>query len=1263
MYHKMRFRIAAALLAVCVIVAAFPGAALAVDGQTGTTRVADNVPNLDEIVANANDGDVIEIRGQCTVNDNFKGGPWVINKAVTIRGIFGPPDPADPVNGDRIYLRPSGIILAADVTFENLEFSFANRERNAIMANGHTLTLKNVTRSKSVNNDVHLFCGGATVAGANIGAQSGSHGNIIIENCPEMGNGNIYAGSISTEEKPNVSSIPATVTTIGTSKMGEFYACGASQAHVDDGQMMNPDYKVDPPAPDPGNYRVTGDVTFNLYYTSTTMVDGATGSSKNAAVAYTGKGNLNDGLTLKNLSSLTVGSGEELKPKAGSSLDGAELVVPASSILHLTNLPNPEFASLQGGGDLVLGQTQTLTIDGSVSGTTRIGVGSIFNGVSQQAPELGHVYVSAPQSADGDFELICPSNKPNLKLVRDNVGNWTVEDDSPGGEEKPPSKLVSFAPENVHLTSTESAVYAEDGILIPLNTAYSGEPLGLEDALRISVNGIDAQFTPDTTWSYYETADLLIYVGDTGDGDELIIYNGGNPYVDPVSDGIYQFDITVPGAYTASGTDLSASCTLTVGDNVTPPPTSISIPVAKTGLKWTGVEQTGVEAGAGYTLTGHKGTAVGGYTAVATLEPGYQWNDGSTDAKNILWSIAKADGPAAPIGLSATAPTSAGGADGKILGVTAEMEYAAQADFSDVKACTGTEIPNLSPGTYFVRLRSTQTHEAGVPASITVPDFNAPTVVSIRVNSTGHKTSYTVHTPLDVTGLTIEAAYSDQSTQTVPVTENMVSGFDSSTAGSKTLTITYEGRQTTYVVEVTTAEPPDPSHTHDWSTMWYNNSSHHWRECRAEGCPIKENSEKTAYGTHAAGSWITDQGATSSQAGSRHRECTICGYVMERETIPATGGSSSGGSSIGGSSSGNVSTSTQKNPDGSTTTTRKNQVTGAVTTTTKWPDGSQTVVETAKDGTITSTEKAKDGSTVKTVQNPDGSSKTTVNRADKVTAETTIDRRGKAVAQVKLPAQVTQEAQRGNKAILLPVTEMPVTSGGLISVTVQTSSKQPVKVELPVLQPGPGTVAVILHPGGAEEIVKTSVLTQQGVLLQVSDGAVVTVKDNSKYFSDANSHWAKDAIGFVSARELFQGQTASTFAPNDNMSRAMLMTVLARLDGADTVGGGTWYAGGMEWAMTHGISDGSNPEGIITREQLVSMLHRYAGSPAADSKALSFSDAQLVSGYARDSMCWAVENGIVSGYGNGLLAPNGSATRAEVAAVFKRYIELLNRKA
>lgn len=1260
MYHRTRFRIAAVLLAVCVIATAFPCAALAAGSQTRTIHTAENIKTLAEFVANTKDGDIVEIKGICMTNDNqSNNAPWVIDKAITIRGAS-----ADA----SIDLRAGGIILGADVIFENLELGFANRVRNAIMANGHTLTLRNITCSKSTNNDINLFCGGVT--GLNTGAKSGSHGEIIIEDCPKMGNGNIYAGSISADGQPNQSLIPATVTMVGTSKMGEFYGCGALETYVPDTEMMNPDYKVPPPAPDPAKYRVTGDVTFNLYYTSTSMVDGATGGDKNAAVVYTSTDNHypNSGLTLKNLSSLTVGSGENLIPTAESSLVNTELVVPASSILNLTNLANLEFASLQGGGDLVLGKEQTMTINGSVSGTTGIGIGSISNEASTTAPELGHAYVRAPNSADGNFELICPSSNPNLKLVRDNAGTWTVSDKSIGAD------LVRdfvFTDTNITISSDQQAEFSLDV------TSNSGKPLYLEFIpVDITINGRQAIRTEAQTGdgdTYYMYKDQQGYL-------KLLESSANTLYVTPDTDwghadSPYTISVTVPAKYTEGNKNITCAATLTVttsgGETPDPLPTSIAVPAAKTGLKWTGAEQTGVEEGAGYTLAGHKGAAVGSYTAVATLEPGYVWSDGTATAKDIPWRIDKADGPAAPTRLSAAAPTSPGGADGKILGVTAEMEYAPRADFSGALACTGSEVINLAPGTYFVRLRETQTHQAGAPASITVPDFNAPTVDSIRVNSTGHKTSYTVGSPLDVAGLTIEAAYSDQSTRTVPVTEHMVSGFDSSTAGSKTLTITYEGRQAAYEIEVVEAEQPDPpeepdpSHTHDWSTVWYNNSDHHWRECRAQGCPIAGDSEKEGYGAHTAGGWITDQAATSTQPGSRHRQCTTCGYVMVREIIPATGGSSSGGSSSGGSSSGgsssgNVSTSTQKNPDGSTTTTKTDRNTGTVTTTTKRPDGSQTVVEAAKDGTVTTTEKAKDGSSVKTVQNPDGSSKTTVNRADKVASETSVDRRGKAESQVKVPAQVTQAAQRGDKAVLLPVPEMPVTRGGSISITIQTSSKQPVKVEVPVAQPGPGAVAVILHPNGVEEVVKTSALTPQGVLLTVSDGAVVTVRDNSKYFSDVDGHWAKDAISFVSARELFQGETASTFAPNDVMSRAMLMTVLASLDGADTSSGGTWYAGGVEWAVAHGISDGSNPERVITREQLAAMLYRCAGSPRADSKTLAFSDAQSVSGYAQEAMCWAVERGLLCGYGNGLLAPKDSATRAEVAAVLKQYIGLMN---
>lgn len=1261
MYHRTRFRIAAVLLAVCVIATAFPCAALAAGSQTRTIHTAENIKTLAEFVANTKDGDIVEIKGICMTNDNqSNNAPWVIDKAITIRGAS-----ADA----SIDLRAGGIILGADVIFENLELGFANRVRNAIMANGHTLTLRNVTCSKSTNNDINLFCGGVT--GLNTGAKSGSHGEIIIEDCPKMGNGNIYAGSISADGQPNQSSIPATVTMVGTSKMGEFYGCGALETPVDDNQMLNPSYQVPPPKPSTKDFPVTGDVTFNLYYTSTSMVDGATGGGKNAAVVYTSTANHypNSGLTLKNLSSLTVGSGENLIPTAESSLVNTELVVPASSILNLTNLANLEFASLQGGGDLVLGKEQTMTINGSVSGTTGIGIGSISNEASTTAPELGHAYVRAPNSADGNFELICPSSNPNLKLVRDNAGTWTVSDKSIGAD------LVRdfvFTDTNITISSDQQAEFSLDV------TSNSGKPLYLEFIpVDITINGRQAIRTEAQTGdgdTYYMYKDQQGYL-------KLLESSANTLYVTPDTDwghadSPYTISVTVPAKYTEGNKNITCAATLTVttsgGETPDPLPTSIAVPAAKTGLKWTGAEQTGVEEGAGYTLAGHKGAAVGSYTAVATLEPGYVWSDGTATAKDIPWRIDKADGPAAPTRLSAAAPTSPGGADGKILGVTAEMEYAPRADFSGALACTGSEVINLAPGTYFVRLRETQTHQAGAPASITVPDFNAPTVDSIRVNSTGHKTSYTVGSPLDVSGLTIEAAYSDQSTRTVPVTEHMVSGFDSSTAGSKTLTITYEGRQAAYEIEVVEAgqpdppEEPDPSHTHDWSTVWYNNSDHHWRECRAQGCPIAGDSEKEGYGAHTAGGWITDQAATSTQPGSRHRQCTTCGYVMVREIIPATGGgsssggSSSGGSSSGGSSSGNVSTSTQKNPDGSTTTTKTDRNTGTVTTTTKRPDGSQTVVEAAKDGTVTTTEKAKDGSSVKTVQNPDGSSKTTVNRADKVASETSVDRRGKAESQVKVPAQVTQAAQRGDKAVLLPVPEMPVTRGGSISITIQTSSKQPVKVEVPVAQPGPGAVAVILHPNGVEEVVKTSALTPQGVLLTVSDGAVVTVRDNSKYFSDVDGHWAKDAISFASARELFQGETASTFAPNDLMSRAMLMTVLASLDGADTSSGGTWYAGGVEWAVAHGISDGSNPERAITREQLAAMLYRCAGSPRADSKTLAFSDAQSVSGYAQEAMCWAVERGLLCGYGNGLLAPKDSATRAEVAAVLKQYIGLMN---
>ena len=117
------------------------------------------------------------------------------------------------------------------------------------------------------------------------------------------------------------------------------------------------------------------------------------------------------------------------------------------------------------------------------------------------------------------------------------------------------------------------------------------------------------------------------------------------------------------------------------------------------------------------------------------------------------------------------------------------------------------------------------------------------------------------------------------------------------------------------------------------------------------------------------------------------------------------------------------------------------------------------------------------------------------------------------------------------------------------------------------------------------------------------------------------------------------------------------MTILARYAGADTTGGANWYEKGMAWAQSAGISDGRAPEAGITREQLVTMLYRYAGSPTANGKLDNFSDSASVSSYAENAMQWAVANGIVN-VSNGKLNPQNNATRAEVAAILMRFCEM-----
>lgn len=211
--------------------------------------------------------------------------------------------------------------------------------------------------------------------------------------------------------------------------------------------------------------------------------------------------------------------------------------------------------------------------------------------------------------------------------------------------------------------------------------------------------------------------------------------------------------------------------------------------------------------------------------------------------------------------------------------------------------------------------------------------------------------------------------------------------------------------------------------------------------------------------------------------------------------------------------------------------------------------------------------------------------------------------------------------------------------------------------------------SVTITPDAGYEIGKVTVngaavsIPANGKLtgLKPTDKVVVTftktAAPDESGFSDMTNHWAKDAVDYVVKNGLFNGTSANTFAPDTAMTRGMVMTVLARLSGQDTTGGAVWYEKGMDWAKQQGVSDGTNPEAMVTREQLAVMLYRYAGCPEVQKNPLNFSDAAKLSPWASDAMLWATQNGIITGKNGGLLDPQGNATRAEVATMLMRMAE------
>lgn len=151
--------------------------------------------------------------------------------------------------------------------------------------------------------------------------------------------------------------------------------------------------------------------------------------------------------------------------------------------------------------------------------------------------------------------------------------------------------------------------------------------------------------------------------------------------------------------------------------------------------------------------------------------------------------------------------------------------------------------------------------------------------------------------------------------------------------------------------------------------------------------------------------------------------------------------------------------------------------------------------------------------------------------------------------------------------------------------------------------------------------------------------------------------WFYDSVEYVYTRGMMSGVSATQFGPYGQATRGAIWTALAAHAGFDINGGATWYERGQYWAVNRGITDGESPSGTITREQLVTMLWRYKGSPVVFGGDLwQFTDGYAVSSYAMDAMRWAVSTGLMGG-ANGRLSPQASTTRAEAAAILARFCQ------
>ena len=695
-------------------------------------------------------------------------------------------------------------------------------------------------------------------------------------------------------------------------------------------------------------------------------------------------------------------------------------------------------------------------------------------------------------------------------------------------------------------------------------------------------------------------------------------------------------------------------------------------------------------------ISGNTATDAGDYTVRVTSKTG-KWADGSTDAVTAAWSIGKAT-QEAPIGLNGVAPTTEGGSDGKITGVDATMEYRAESEIT-YTACTGIEIENLSAGNYFVRYAEDHNHFASPDAEVTVGEGASLADCTITFNAgggSGSMDSVTVKTGanyiLPACGFT---APTDQEFKAWEIGGTEYKVGDSYTVnGDIEIKALWKNRvitPTTYTVTVSndgngtgTAAPSTAAAGTTITLTATPNPGYHLEEWQV----------------FSGGVTIKDDKFTMPSANVEVKA------IFEKDAPPApteftitvtSGGNGTASASPAKAAAGTEITLTAT-PDKGYHFKEWQVISGGVTI----KDDKFTMPSANVEVKAIFEKDAPPAPTEFTVifdgngGTPSVDSMTTTNR--KLTSLPSASRSGsysfdgwyteksggtKITTDTVLHANITVYAHwtyigGGGGSYNPPVTYYTLrfeTGGGSDIPSVREAYNA--YIDLTKYVP---TWRGHTFIGWYSE--RSLMNKVSGVYLtkDMTVYALWRVDENpgtgANPFTDVSEKdWFYGDVMFVYENGLMLGTSKTLFSPHGTATRGMMATILWRMEGSPAPKGknsftdveaGKWYADAITWTAENGIfagygKDKFGPDDPITREQLAAIFYRYADYKGYDLTVKGnldkFKDADKITDYAKTAMQWAVGNGLVKGKSGNLLDPQGTATRAEIAAMLHRFIE------